>query len=84
MLRAMAKAAKSKTTKPRGPGREKNPEGTARPQIAFPDPDGRVADALEKWQAAEREAGRLISRSEIARRAILRAWKERGERGEEP
>jgi hypothetical protein len=54
------------------------------PQVSFPDVDGLVGEALEKWQQAEREQGRVTSKAEIARRSILRAWKERGSKGESP
>jgi len=54
------------------------------PQFSFPDDAGRVNSALERWQEQERAAGRIISKAEIARRCILRAWEERGAKGQEP
>jgi hypothetical protein len=54
------------------------------PQFSFPDDAGRVNSALERWQEQERAAGRIISKAEIARRCILRAWDERGSKGEAP
>ncbi|MFO0563840.1 MAG: hypothetical protein U0269_37795 [Polyangiales bacterium] len=54
------------------------------PQFSFPDDSGRVNAALERWQEQERAAGRIISKAEIARRCILRAWDERGSKGEAP
>lgn len=54
------------------------------PQFSFPDDGGRVNALLERWQEQERDAGRIISKAEIARRCILRAWEERGSKGEAP